>query len=475
MPLTATHAELQRLERLDFSGKAEAYVEQMYLTPLLACLGYEAHKDYEVIRHGDDGSSFKLRYPPVEKGAKKVKQYNPDYIPTIRKKAFWIIEAKSPKDVQHPFEVRYLVQGLQYCIHPEIQAKYLVVSTGIFSAVYDAHGSVFLDKNIYGPILEFRSSELTRRWPEIYELLSVERFRIRIESDLRAMYDKLALSSLDKNYPSELLKKIGASEREHSRRIEKHVRRLRVEGLDQDRAAWRQRMEQMDVAAAYASMDSPLPPGGTEAQYFVQKSLAAGRRAAEILSEVIQDYDQQSIFRKEQTFVAVCLLYHLADDEVTRESARTFLDRHKDADLPLLNQVECAFLRVVRKFSILKLYPALRSEISSELQFAPELARYVHPPTALDFSYAAELECHRYTFQWLKSLSGPDLQSLLDGLLAKEAAIEKDFGLARSSLFGSERQIDGLEQYGAGGKHYAFRNILHNLGVEPREDSGGRC
>jgi hypothetical protein len=116
--------QLSELEILDFTGKGEAFVEARFLTPLLASLGYETHKDYEVVRHGDEGSAFKLHYPPVEKGAQRVKHYNPDYVPTIRKKMFWIIEAKSPKDVAYPFEAKYLVQGLQYCIHPEIQAKW---------------------------------------------------------------------------------------------------------------------------------------------------------------------------------------------------------------------------------------------------------------------------------------------------------------------------------------------------------------
>ena len=101
---------LPQLQAIDFTGKGEAFIESRFLTPLLSCLGYEAHKDYEVIRHGDDGSAFKLRYPPVEKGAQRVKHYNPDYVPTIRKKMFWIIEAKSPTDVRYPFEAKYLVQ-----------------------------------------------------------------------------------------------------------------------------------------------------------------------------------------------------------------------------------------------------------------------------------------------------------------------------------------------------------------------------
>jgi hypothetical protein len=72
--------ELKRLAAWDFSGKGEAFVESKFLTPLLQRLGYETHKDYEVIRHGDDGSAFKLHHPPVEKGAVRVKHYSPDYI-----------------------------------------------------------------------------------------------------------------------------------------------------------------------------------------------------------------------------------------------------------------------------------------------------------------------------------------------------------------------------------------------------------
>jgi Type I restriction enzyme R protein N terminus (HSDR_N) len=140
---------LSDLEVLDFTGRGEAYVEQAFLTPLLRLLGYEATKDYEVIRHGDDGSAFKLKYPPVESGAVRVKHYDLDYIPTIRKQMFWVIEAKSPKSVSYPFDMKYLVQGLQYCIHPEIQAKYLLLTNGENSALYDAHGSVFLGRDMY--------------------------------------------------------------------------------------------------------------------------------------------------------------------------------------------------------------------------------------------------------------------------------------------------------------------------------------
>ena len=459
------------LETLDFTNKGEAFVESRFITPLLECLGYEAHKDYEVRRHGDDGAAFKLRYPPVESGAVKVRHYNPDYIPTIRKKMFWIIEAKSPKDVPHPFDGKYIVQGLQYCIHPEIQANYLLLTNGLVSSVYDAHGAVFFEADIYTPILEFKASELSQRWPEIYQLLSVETLRTRIETDLKAMFDKLCLSSLDKNYPAALLRKIGASSRESAKQIEKHVNSLIVEGLNQARQGWRTDVEQLSASQVFELMDSPLPTGCTEGQYFVTKSLANGTSPRDILAQLIADFDRQSIFRKNQTFVAVCTLYHRIDDPVFKESALSFLQQHKDGDLPLLTQVECAHLRLARKIAILAVYPKLKARIAKDLESAPELVRFVRPPNALEATYPFEIALHQRTFEELKGLSIEALQQRLERLLKLESAIEPGFLEARKTLTGWEAQIagTGFEHYGVGGRHPTFKNMMINFGIEQRD------
>lgn len=461
---------LKELERLDFPGKGEAFVEQKFLTPLLECLGYDKHKDYEVIRHGDDGSSFKLTYPPVHKGAKKVKIYNPDYFPTIRKKMFWIIEAKSPKDVKHPFDLKYLVQGLQYCIHPEIQAQYMLVSNGLVSSLFDAHGSVFLEKEMYEPILEFRASELVKRWPEIYELLGVEKLRGRIELDLKAAYDKLCLSSLDSTYPARLLSQVGASSRENVQLIRSNVNRLRYERIKEDRDTWQKEMEAVSAAEIFALMDDPMPGGTAQAHYFINKSFAQGDPTQQMLDRLTRDYERQSIFRKEQTFLAVCLIYLRTDDVAAMSEAKAFLDKYKDADLPLLNQVECALLRIARKTIVLRAYPKLRESIAQTLQAAPELIRFVSPPSAFTLTYGTEVELHHRGFEVLKQLSDAELEKPLPMLLSVEAAMEDEFKAARKRLSDSEHQILGFEIYGDGGRHYFFRGVLHNYGIEKRPD-----
>lgn len=467
--------QLRKLEALDFTAKAEAFVESRFLTPLLECLGYETHKDYEVLRHGDDGASFKLSYPPVERGAQKVKHYNPDYVPTIRKKMFWIIEAKSPKDVPHPFDVKYLVQGLQYCIHPEIQAQYLLVSNGVVSSVFDAHGAVFLDQDMYTPVLEFRASDLSQRWPEIYDMLGVERLRTRIEVNLKSAYDKLCLSSLDRNYPRELLNRIGASAGENAQTIARTVNRMYIEQLDAERDASLKTMESFDVEQIFSCLDDPMLTGPTtQAHVFIRKSSAAGIPEREILNRLTHDYAHQSLFRKEQSFLGVCVLYLQTDDIDVMTDAKAFLDTYKDAKLPLLNQVECAFLRLVRKANVLQTYPKLREQIFQSLQSAPELIRFVNPPSALSLTYGEEILLHHRTFKDLAQCSDAVLKSMLEQLLPLEAEINDSFWKARKTLPGSEVQMLGFEIYGEGGRHYSFRGVLHNYGIEQRPDIVGK-
>jgi len=469
--MEASQQTLKNLADLDFAGRGEAFVEARFITPMLECLGYDGDKDYEVIRHGDSGASFKLHYPPVERGAVKVKHYNPDFIPTIRKKTFWIIEAKSPKEVNYPFDSAYLVQGLQYCIHPEIQAKYLLISNGVNSVVYDAHGSVFFGRDIYQPILEFKATEIHTRWAEIYNLLSSEKLRMRLEDDLKAMYDKLSLSSLNKEYPGQLIKRIGVLQHQHSKDIERHVLRLRGDASDKRTAAWRANIDESSIDEIFLQMDYPLRAGEYEGQHFVMRSLKEGWRSDEVFEKLTGDFSEQSIFRKEQTFGALCVLWQKTDDAENWSKIFRFLDQWKDAELPLLNQVECAFLRYVRKCAISKTYPEIRVKIDRQLASAPEIERYVHVPTALSATYGEEVMLHQRMFQIFKKLPVATLEELLVSVNAHEAEIEIEFKKAHASLTAMEKHIGGFEWYGLEGKHYAFKNMMENYKIASESEA----
>jgi hypothetical protein len=459
-------SELRDLEALDFTGKGEDFVGSKFVTPLLSCLGYETHGDYDVIRPGDNNSRFKIHYP-VHSGAKKVKHYNPDYLPTIRRKMFWVIEAKSAR-VKYPFRKQYIVQGAQYCVHPEIQAKYLLLTNGLHSCVYDVHGSAFLNKDLYQPILEFSTSGLRKSWKAIFELLSIERMRGGIEDSLKTMYDKLCDSSLDKGYPQQLLQKVGADARASSKRIEKHVWGLRKQREEAASAAWWAEIRSLTTDQIYSRMNVPLGIGGrVEGHWFVEQSLIDGHPEADIFQRLTSGYEEHSIFRKLQSYAALCHLHFRAKDPALKAACFEFLKRAAYTDLPLLNQVECTFLRVLSKYLTAKQFPQMRAALETGLKDAPELVRFVHRPTVLGMTDSSILREHEKRFAWFKTRSPEQLQEALELYLGFEAHYDESYQAEYARLPLNERPlIGGFASYGQGGSHYQFRGMFKERGLE---------
>ena len=458
---------LQGLSKIDFSGRGESYVESKFLFPLLEQLGYQQHKDYDVRVHGDDGSSLKLKYPPVEAGAKPVKHYSPDYIPTIRRKSFWVIEAKSAKDLTWPFAYKYLVQGLQYSIHPEVQAELLVLSNGADTAIYEPYKAAFLEGSFYDPVLHFRNTEILEKWPEIFELLSVEKVRVRVESLLIAHYEKLAESSLDKDYPKQLWERLGRRRIEISRKVEKHLNKLRVEALDDSLQESQLVLESMSPSEIHNTMFKlPIGVGKSASIYYVDKQRAALSDGG-IFSELVgDDYERTSIFHKEHVFVALAYLWQVTSEPL-KSVIYDWLTKRQDGILNRLNRNETALLRITRKIMIILMYPEIRAAINSSLEHSPEIVRFVSRLGTLDITYKAELVIHNKQFMLLREKTDDQLDEEHIQMEKFEHAIEAKFLEAYNKLAADERQINGFEGYGIGGRHYAFKSILKNFKIIP--------
>ena len=346
-----------------------------------------------------------------------------------------------------------------------------MVTNGLWSAIYDVHGAVFFEKDIYDPVLAFQAADLLKRKEEIFDLLSVERLRSRIEIDLKAMYDKLCLSSLDRNYPGRLLQLVGSSSGENARQIEKHVNQLYVEDMETDELEWLQRMEQLTPDEIYSLMDLPLRSFPlNQAKFYVRRSLSSGVSDHELFDRLTGDFEQQGIFRKLQSFMGLVELFFQTSSEEIKSSCRSFFDTQKDAELPILTQVECALLRITRKIVLIYYFPVQREKIAQQLRTAPELVRFVSPPTAWDGIYPWELDQNRIFRRKLWLLLPADLPKLLEQLEKTEATLEHGYRAANAALREDERMMCGFDTYGVGRKHYGFKSILIQLGFEPRTD-----
>jgi hypothetical protein len=220
-------------------------------------------------------------------------------------------------------------------------------------------------------------------------------------------------------------------------------------------------------------MDFPLRNVHSEAFHFVSKSLADGVPPAAVLHQLTADFDRQSIFRMEQLFHGVCLLYRRTDDPAAKLGCQHFLARHADAELPLATQVECASLRVVRKTAILSVYPNVRAHILEQLKTLPEIIRFAQPPTAFSRTYVAELNLHQAIFSKIKTAGQEQLKDWLTQLLATEEAIDPEFWPARAALPDAEKDLAGFETYGRDGKHWRFAGLLreHSIGFEGEKNA----
>lgn len=446
--------DLDQLQMLCFDGKGEDYVREKYLTPLLMQLGYELDKDYEVYRSGDKNVDLKLNYPPVACGAKKVKHYKPDYIPTIRKKMFWVIEAKSPS-IPFPFEYQYIVQGLQYCIHPEIQAKYLVISNGIHTSIYDPQDAVFNNGNMYEPIFDIQYSELVNRWEEIYNILSVEHMRTRIEAHLISYYEKLCLSSLDERYPFSLATQITKNQQNICLQIRQHVASLHRTMWDSNINKQVSKFSTYSIPEleSYIMKTHPVTLHADPSKYYIEKSLQ-NKSSDALANEIITHWGKYNSFEKEHYCCALCHLFTQSVDTKLKETIKNFLLLNYNK-LNLLNQAECYLIRLNRKINYIHQYSKLQCHIKKYLDSQPELIKFVHKVYPDQILQTYEIIQHQNYFPELLKLNDHELQVLNTTLGELEQILENDFKSAITSIPLDERLLEFQD--------YAYRGLNNRL------------
>ena len=320
-----------------------------------------------------------------------------------------------------------------------------------------------MEGSFYEPILHFKHFDLINEWENIFNLLSNENVRKRVEEKLILHFEKLASSSFDKHYPKDLHYKIGKNIHNISREIEKHCMHLKVKNMDENRRDYLKHLNSLPTNELYMYFDFPLGPMEGEASTYISKRIKEAA-SVQIFYELTSDFETQSIFHKENTFLALALLTNKADHEIKQKILGWLIDR-KDGILNQLNTTETTILRLTRKQFIIGLYPKLRADIKLLLENAPEIIKFVETPSTLDSTLPIEILLHEKQFRQLIVMNNSLLVKLNDELLAFEKNIETQFQKAYKDLSAAESQIGGYEWYGYGGKHYAFRNILLNTGI----------
>ena len=167
---------IERWKNIDFTEWNEPDVREEFIAPLLRHLGYSSTTVNRIFRE----TSLDLNRAYHRIGRDKIKI---DYLPTLRLKRFWILEAK-PGTSRELGEGDFL-QAHLYAIHPEIQAAYVCLCNGWEIRVYDVSASTDWDDYI----LQVDQTNCDSQFDELKSLLSCRsilgRLRERILSTIQ--------------------------------------------------------------------------------------------------------------------------------------------------------------------------------------------------------------------------------------------------------------------------------------------------
>jgi hypothetical protein len=122
----------------------------------------------------------------------------------------------------------------------------------------------------------------------------------------------------------------------------------------------------------------------------------------------------------------------------------------------------------VRKLFVIELFPKITERIHAFLQTAPELVRFVSPPTGIEEVRNRELFIHELNFVRIRDWSEEELKTELTAALNFEQKLSEPFSQAKAqsgTLYGATL-LDWIETIGIGGRHVAFTNILQNLELD---------
>lgn len=149
-------------QHADFSNYNEMDIREDFIKDLLFILGYSKNTINDVIRE----KTLNISEPFQRVGRQRVQI---DYVPTIRLKSFWIIEAKP--GINQKIELGDMLQAYLYATHPEVQVPYIVLCNGWELLIFDVNEV----SNWKVPMFSISNQNCTEKFEELKEILSAEK------------------------------------------------------------------------------------------------------------------------------------------------------------------------------------------------------------------------------------------------------------------------------------------------------------
>ena len=274
---------LSSWEKFDFSRCNEMDIREDFIAPLLYILGYSKNTINDIVRE----KSLCLSEAFHRIGRKKVQI---DYVPSIRLKSFWIMEAKpgNPRKMT----VGDMLQAHLYAVHPEIQVPYIVLTNGWELKIY----SVYDWENWKEPFFEINAQNCRTCFSELKNILSAKNMlqfqRSRMLEQIKNTFEV----EIDEEQFQIFCNSFRQMQSDLKQRIEKNARKLRGDYLEKQWASAEDMVHQLsdnDLMEAMNSFHCPMPL--VEREFYRRFSCASAVQQSEMLDDILQSYQRNCI------------------------------------------------------------------------------------------------------------------------------------------------------------------------------------
>ncbi|MFY0543912.1 hypothetical protein [Brevibacillus sp. H7] len=285
-------------ENQDFTNWNEMDVREDFIAPLLNILGYSKRTINSVIRE----KSISLSTPYHRVGRKRV---SIDYLPTIRLKQFWIIEAKPGT----PMNMEYgdLLQAHLYAIHPEIQAKFIVLINGWEIRIYDALTCQSWDNTL----LVCNKQNCRETFPILKQILSAKSMLQYQRSRIIEIARQTFLVEIDEAQVREFQSDMYRLINEITPVVRNNAREIKLNAWREQEIRENEELKSMDIKSLLICMDIPTNTRYVIAREYIRRIENADKKEkAKLIDSLVMYYRGRphSIFRVLSVYILVSIL-----------------------------------------------------------------------------------------------------------------------------------------------------------------------
>ncbi len=293
---------IDKWKKRDFSAWNEDEVGKWFIVELLGILGYSKGTINDVFTN----KHFKLKNSYHRKGQQHIEI---DYVPTLKLKYFWIIEAKTGKKKEMDFGT-YL-QAHYYAIHPEVQARFIVLINGWEIRLYDVINTDDWDDYI----IKCTQEDCEKTFPELKKFLHCKSILKSIrEYTLNSIKESLMLE-IDEEEVNKIKQEVNKIAIEVTPQIKKNAKQLFLNSWKESEKKEKEEIKKASIDDLLIRMDIPINQRLINGIEFVNRILEADKTEQQnLIEKIVKNYRGRphAIFRVNSTFI----LCRLIEEEI---------------------------------------------------------------------------------------------------------------------------------------------------------------